>query len=85
MIVKKKAGQKHKLEPRCVRGLLNYVRNYNWQPLPAISASLRTKFGVKLSKVLYDATYIVVKSRVTIVLRSRSLKQTKLRIGSTFV
>ena len=49
-IVKKKAGRKHKLGPRCVRRLLNYVRDNNRQPLFVIAARFRTKNGEKLSE-----------------------------------
>ncbi len=49
-IVKKNAGRKHKLGPRCVRRLLNYVRDNNRQPLFVIAAKFRTKNGEKLSE-----------------------------------
>lgn len=48
--VKKKPGRKHKLGPRCIRRLLNYVRDNNRQPLFVIATRFRTKDGVKLSE-----------------------------------
>ena len=43
-------GRKHKLGPRCVRRLLNHVRNNNRQPLFVDAAHLCKLDGAKLSQ-----------------------------------
>ncbi len=45
-----KPGRKHKLGPRCIRRLLNYVKANNREPPFVIAARFRTKDGTKLAQ-----------------------------------
>ncbi len=45
-----KPGRKYKIGPRCVRRLLNYVRDNKRLPLFVIAARFRTLDGTKLSE-----------------------------------